>query len=554
MVFEWTAMRIYIGQINPTVGDITGNTAKILAGIEAAKAAEAKIALFPELALTGYIPQDLLLLPHFMDVVEEAVKELATATYGITAVVGMPRSNRFKVGKHLHNSAAVITNGRIVGYHDKLLLPTYDLFEERRYFEPGVRPWLWDIDGTQVAITICEDIWLHSELITHDRYTRDPIKELRLSPQRPAVVLNLSASPYSLAKAPLRMLVAQRCARALHCPVVLCNQVGANDSLIFDGTSLAVAYDGTLLHRCKSFAEDGYVFDTDARIVPIPLAEQDVLEDLFQALILGIRDYFRKTNHTTACLGLSGGIDSAVVACLAVHALGKENVVAVSLPSRYSSPESVTDAEALATTLGISLLRIPIDPAFITHLKLLQPQFHGRHRDVTEENLQSRIRGTLLMALANKFGHLLLNTGNKSEIAVGYTTLYGDMCGSLSVIGDLTKRRVYALAHWINRHDTIIPQNTLTKPPSAELRENQRDSDTLPDYEYIDTVIEEYLEYRRPPDKIVAQYGFDPALVDDLIQRIHKAEYKRRQGPPILRITDKCFSVGHHFPIAQGWK
>lgn len=546
-------MRIYVGQINPIVGEIAGNSQKILNGIAQAKDKGADVALFPELALSGYLAQDLFLLPHFMDAIEAALQVIAAASYGLTVLVGLPRRHQFKVGKPLYNSVAVISDGNIVGYYDKNLLPTYDVFEERRYFEPGAQPVLWDIADGRAALTICEDIWLHSDLLLYDRYTGDPIKQLLALPERPRVLFNLSASPFSVAKPHLRLLVAQRTARALCCPVIFCNQVGANDSLIFDGSSLAVSHEGNLIRQGASFKEEGFVVDLSAPNPTCLFMEVDVLEELFHALILGIRDYFTKTGFTSACLGLSGGIDSAVVACLAVEALGKDNVLAIAMPSRFSSHESSADAKALADNLGMRCLDLPIEEPFTSFLKLFEPHFEGKEFDITEENLQARIRGTILMAFANKFGHLLLNTGNKSELAVGYCTLYGDMCGSLSVIGDLTKRRVYALAQWINHRGELIPTAILHKAPSAELRHGQLDSDTLPDYEYIDTVVEEYLEYHNSPEKIAALYGFDLALVETIIAKIHHAEYKRRQAPIALRVTEKSFSLGYRFPIVQRW-
>jgi NAD+ synthase (glutamine-hydrolysing) len=546
-------VRVYVSQINPIIGDIAGNSAKILNAIHAAKADRSSIVIFPELALTGYPPRDLLLLPNFMDAVEEATEELAKATYGITAIVGMPRVNRFKVGKPLHNSAAVISEGRVLGYHDKILLPTYDIFDERRYFEPGVRPWLWEIDGRQVAITICEDIWLHSGLLTYDRYTRNPLKELMMLPQRPFVLLNLSASPYSVAKEPMRMLVAQRAAKALHCPLIMCNQVGANDSLIFDGRSIALAYNGTLLQRAQGFHEDSFHIDIHAPQELCVLPSEDVLRGLFKALTLGIHDYFHKSGLKSACLGLSGGIDSAVVACLAVEALGAENVVAINMPSRYSSESGVSDSHTLAANLGIKLHEVPIEEPFKSYLALLKPYSESQDSSLAEENMQARIRGMILMAFSNIFGHLILNTGNKSELAMGYCTLYGDMCGSLSVIGDLTKRRVYALAQWINRDKPIIPLSIITRPPSAELRPGQLDSDSLPPYECIDTVIEEYLEYLCPPEQIATKHGYELQVIEDIIKCIHKSEYKRRQSPPGLRVTERAFSTGYSVPIVQKW-
>lgn len=546
-------MRIYVAQINPIVGDIEGNSAKISEHLRKAKELKAVIALFPELSLTGYPPDDLLLLPKFVYAVENALKELSQSVYDITAIVGTPRINRSGKGKFLFNSAAILCEGNIIGYHDKVLLPTYDVFDERRYFEPGLQVNLWTIENRQIAITICEDIWEHSELLSSDSYLRDPIRELANSASRPHLLLNLSASPYSVSKAPIRMYALEKAAKALRCPSILCNQVGGNDSLIFDGRSLAVDYEGILVQRGASFAEDGFVIDTANLPGKLQLPHGDVLEEIHQALVLGLRDYFSKQGFKKACLGISGGIDSALVACISVEALGKENVIGAAMPSRFSSSESVADAEALSKNLGIQLLTIPIEGPFESYLDLLKPVFQDLPFNVTEENIQSRIRGMILMALSNKFGYLVLNTGNKSELAMGFSTLYGDMCGGLGVISDLTKRRVYALAEWINRDLEIIPKNIINKPPSAELREGQKDSDTLPDYDFIDIVLEQYLEKHKSPEAISLEYRIDLHIVKDIVERIHKSEYKRRQSPPGLRITEKAFSIGRRFPIVQKW-
>lgn len=546
-------MRIYVAQLNPIVGDIEGNCAKIADAIQDAKEQNADIALFSELALTGYPPDDFLLMPKFIYAAEDALKSLAQNVYDIVAIIGAPRESHHPTGKPLHNSAVIISDGKIVGYQDKTLLPTYDVFDERRYFEPGGKISLWHIAGKQVAITICEDIWEHSEQIFLDKYTRDPIVELKQSPLRPDLLLNLSASPYSVLKAPLRAYALEKAARALHCPAILCNQVGGNDSLIFDGRSMVVNNKGALVYRAAGFVEDSFVIDTENLPSKISLTEGDVLEELYHALVLGVRDYFNKQGFKKACLGLSGGIDSALVACIAVEALGKDNVLGISMPSRYSSAGSITDAQALANNLGIKMVSVPIESSFTNFLGVLEKDFKGLPPDVTEENLQSRIRGIILMSYSNKFGYVVLNTGNKSELAMGYATLYGDMCGGLSVINDLSKRRVYALAEWINREKKIIPQNSITKPPSAELRENQKDSDSLPDYDYIDIVLEQYLEKHRSPEAIILEYRIPPEIVHDIVLRIHRSEYKRRQSAPGLRVTERAFSIGRKFPIVQGW-
>lgn len=553
MSFTSNTMRIFVAQINPTVGDIAGNSEKIVNAFDEAIKAKADIALFPELALTGYPPDDFLLLQKFIFTAEDALKDLASKCYDLTAIVGAPRINKSGIGKPLFNSAAIINNGKIVGYHDKLLLPTYDVFDERRYFEPGHEIYLWDIAGKQVAITICEDIWEHSDQIIFDSYARDPITDLLKMTQRPDFLLNLSASPYSIRKGPIRTFALEKVAATLRCPAVLCNQVGATDSLIFEGRSIVVNSQGALVQRAKGFEEDSMIVDIGDLPRKPQYYEGDVLEELYGALVLGVKDYFRKQGFSKACLGLSGGIDSALVACIAVEALGKDNVIGVAMPSRFSSEGSVTDAERLAKNLGIELLTIPIETVHHAYLSLLEPQFAGKPQDTTEENIQARIRGMILMALSNKFGYVVLNTGNKSEIAVGFATLYGDMIGGLSVISDLSKRRVYALSEWINRDKEIIPHDTIKKPPSAELRPNQKDSDSLPDYDHIDVVIEQYIEKHRSAEAIVLENQIPLEIVEDIIRRIHNAEYKRRQAPPGLRVTDKAFAIGRRFPIVQRW-
>lgn len=549
MTLETKNMRVLLAQLNPTVGDLEGNLVKILSAIAYGKDKNAQIVLCPELALTGYPPDDFLLLPHFIDGVEASLQKIIQASQNIAVVVGLPRRN--SIGeKYLYNSAAIIENGVLLGFQDKWLLPTYDVFDERRYFDSGLHSTAWVIAGKRIGITICEDIWQHSALLSETAYHRDPLKELKS--QKLDCVLNLSASPYSVKKPLSRLAVASKAATALGCPLLLCNQVGGNDSLIFDGHSLCVTHEGKLFASAKGFAEDYCLVDLSNQ----PSTEKvhaKPSEELYQALVLGVRDYFHKSGFKNACLGLSGGIDSAVVACIAVEALGKENVVAVGLPSRYSSRGSLDDAKQLAENLGIAFHVIPIEKPFAAYLELLAPEFNGMPADATEENLQARIRGMILMALSNKHGYIVLSTGNKSELAVGYSTLYGDMCGGLGVISDLTKRQVYALARWINQRKQIIPEDTLTKPPSAELRPGQLDSDSLPDYDVVDNIVEAYVEGHLSASIISEKFGYDKLLVESLIQKIHRNEYKRRQSAPGLRVTEKAFSTGRYFPIVQGF-
>lgn len=541
-------MKVFIAQLNPTIGDLAGNREKIIEAIHQGRLQKAEVVLFSELVLTGYPPEDLLLLPQFLDEVEKELQEITKNTMGIIAIVGTPRRNPDQKEKFLFNSAAVLKNGALVGYYDKMLLPTYDVFDEHRYFEPGVGAKIWNLNGVRVAITICEDIWQHSDLVNWTIYRSDPIADLETL--RADLVLNLSASPYSLDKADRRFEVASKAAETLMTPLILCNQVGGNDSLIFDGYSAFCDANGDLIASAKGFTEDFLLIDTEAAAKPLETS-RDSMADLYSALVLGLRDYFQKQGFKKACLGLSGGIDSAVVACLAVEALGKEHVLGVLMPSRYSSPESRTDALELAKNLEIETEEISIEKPFESYLKTLSPQFDGHSPDVTEENIQARIRGMILMAISNKKGYLVLSTGNKSELGMGYSTLYGDLCGGLAVISDVTKTWVYALAFYINREKTIIPLSSIQKPPSAELRPNQKDSDTLPEYTIIDTVLVDYLEEHLAAAEIAARNGYSEELVNDIIGRIHRAEYKRRQAPPGLRVSEKAFTVGRRFPIVQ---
>jgi NAD+ synthase (glutamine-hydrolysing) len=543
-------MRILMAQINPIVGAIDDNTEKVLKSIAHAKSCAADLVLFPELCLSGYPPEDFLLLPHFIDAIDRALHRVVEAASNIAVVVGLPRHNPEGREKKLYNSAAILYDRHILGFQDKVLLPTYDVFDERRYFEPAFDSKIWTLFEKKVAITICEDIWQHAESIKFTSYHRDPIVEL--IPASPDLLLNLSASPYSTSKFENRAKVASYAAKDLNCPLLLCNQVGGNDSLIFDGRSLYMGRDGAFLGYAKGFEEDMFLVDLSLPAKPTPFVEE-VNRDLFQALVLGVRDYFHKSGFYRACLGLSGGVDSALVACIAVEALGKENVLAVMMPSRFSSSAGSSDALKLIDTLGIAYREIPIESIYEGYLKLLSPHFENRSFDATEENLQARIRGMILMALSNKLGYIVLSTGNKSELAMGYSTLYGDMCGGLSVINDVTKQQVYALSHWINREKEIIPWNTIYRPPSAELRPNQKDTDSLPDYAIVDNVLQAYVEEHLSPQEISQRFGYTRELVNDLISRIHRNEYKRRQSPPGLRISEKAFSVGRRFPIVQAF-
>lgn len=540
-------MQIYLAQINPTIGAIEANIALMLKAIEQAKAENADLIVFPELAVTGYPPEDFLLLHSFVEKAESSLNLLIEASSSIGVIAGTIRKNSTAGEKPLFNTAAILYDGKLIGFQDKALLPTYDVFDEGRYFEPVKAAFSpWKIGPYQIGITICEDIWKHAD---RAQYTRDPIQELQGKPID--LLVNLSASPFHRGKNKIRLEIAAKAAHTLNTPVALVNQVGGNDSLIFDGHSFLLDAKGNLSCLAKGFTQDFCLIDTQ-HLTPAHYKE-DVYKELHEALVLGIRDYFRKSGFKTACLGLSGGIDSALVACLAAEALGEKNVLACAMPSRFSSKESIEDASYLAKNLDIRLQVIPIEQPFEAFLDLLTPYFQDKPQDTTEENIQARIRGIILMALSNKHGHIVLSTGNKSEMAMGYCTLYGDMTGGLSVINDLTKEQVYALSRWINRDREIIPQRTIDKPPSAELRPDQKDSDSLPPYPVVDAILKDYIEKGLSPEEIAKANNLALPLVNDLIRKIHQSEYKRRQAPPGLRVSEKAFSIGRRFPIVQRW-
>jgi len=543
-------MRILAAQLNPKVGDLEGNTQKILQSLDWARKQGIDLVLFPEMAICGYPPEDLLLHHAFVDAVQSYLDRIVQASKGLFVVVGLVRRNPSKGEKSIFNSAAVIHDRKLLGYHDKILLPTYDVFDERRYFEPGSAVRLWDFKGKKLAVTICEDIWQHTGYVEYTHYAKDPIEEL--IPLKPDLLLNLSASPYQFQKPATRVKVCAKSAQSLKCPLLMCCQVGGNDQLIFDGYSLFLDSQGTLCKMAKGFEEDALVVDLEEALPPCTFV-YDPIKDLYQALVLGVRDYFHKLGFKKGCIGLSGGIDSSLVACIAADALGKDNVLGIAMPSRYSSSGSVRDAEKLAHNLGFQLINISIEEPFSVFLNLLKPLFQGMAEDVTEENIQARIRGIILMAISNKLGHLVLSTGNKSELAMGYCTLYGDMAGGLSAISDVTKNQVYELCHWINREKELIPQEVFDKAPSAELRANQKDSDSLPEYDILDKVLQGYVEDCLSPQEIAEKSNLPLKLVLDIIHRIHKAEYKRRQAAPGLRVSKKAFRVGRRYPIVQGW-
>jgi len=547
-------MRLGLAQLNPTVGDLAGNRRKILDAYAALVAQGAELVVFPELAVCGYPPRDLLFKRRFVPDSEESLREIAAAIGEVPALIGTVEQNTTGAGRPFYNSAAFCHRGRIVTTAHKCLLPTYDVFDEDRYFEPAPSPIVIEHAGRRIGVTICEDIWTHPMISTRQLYRGlDPVQQL--AAQKCDVMVNLSASPWHATKENLRVKLVADTARALRCPVAYVNCVGGNDELIFDGRTTVCAADGTLLHGLAAFAEDLRVVDAAApRSSPgaqlHPTFDQPELPDIFDALVLGLRDYAHKTGFQRALVALSGGIDSALVAVIATAALGRENLTGVSLPSSISSQHSRDDARALAQNLGIRFETVAIADAVAASETALAPLFAGRPRDVAEENIQARIRGVIMMALSNKFGSLLLTTGNKSEMAVGYCTLYGDMAGGLAVISDVFKTQVYALARWINREREIIPQNSIAKPPSAELRPGQLDQDSLPPYDVLDAILHGYVEEGLSRRDLVAQ-GFAAAVVNDVARKVDLNEYKRKQAAPGLKITPLAFGVGRRIPIVQ---
>lgn len=544
------SLKIQATQINPTIGDIEGNARKVLAGLDRARRAQADIVIFPELTLLGYPPEDLLLDPRLIKAGERKLQEIAAATAQMFVVVGVARKGAHPKEKPLYNSAAVFIDGALVGFKDKMLLPTYDVFDERRFFEPGSSSPVFMYKGQRIGITICEDAWQHAGCIRYSDYPHDPIQEL--AEQGIDLLLNLSASPYHRNRLDERVAIFSKSAKTLRCPVVMCNQVGANDQIVFDGHSFYINKKGELLALAKGFEEDDLRVDLSVDTPVIQIGSQES-QGMYSALVLGVRDYFQKQNLSHAILGLSGGIDSAVTACIAVQALGKDCVSVINMPSRFSSALGKIDAALLASNLGIVMHTISIDDLFQHYLDTVEPFFIGKAEDITEENIQSRIRGMLLMAFSNKFGSIVLATGDKSEMAMGYTTLYGDMVGGLGVLQDVTKTNVYRLAKWINREQEIIPQSTMTKPPSPELKAGQTAFDRLPPFEVLDPILEDYIEDFLSPKEIAAKRGQLLPVVEEIIRRIHAAEYKRRQAPPGIRVTSKAFSRGRNVPIVQKW-
>ena len=552
-------MKIAIAQLNPTIGDLSGNARQILAIAKQAAKQGVRVLLTPELSLCGYPPRDLLLIPGFVKSVSVELQNLAQQLPTQLAVlVGIVESNPdagSKGQKPLFNSIALLDGGKVEKIFHKRLLPTYDVFDEDRYFEPGYQSNAFSLNSLKIGVTICEDLW-NDELFWGKRtYEINPIEDLvQLGV---GLIVNLSASPYSVSKQKLREEMLQHSASRYQIPILYINQVGGNDDLIFDGSSFACDRHGEVICRAKAFDSDLVIVELDEEkqdLLPastVPPAETEA-EEIFSALVLGVKDYARKCGFSKVVLGLSGGIDSSLVAAIAAVAMGAENVLAVLMPSPYSSEHSLTDAMALVNNLGIKSYKLPIAETMKAYDRLLEPLFAGSEFGVAEENIQSRIRGNLLMAIANKFGYLLLSTGNKSEMAVGYCTLYGDMNGGLAVIADVPKTGVYDLCRWLNRREEIIPTNVISKPPSAELKPDQLDQDSLPPYDVLDDILDQIIHKHRSEPEIVAT-GHDRDIVKKVMKLIARAEFKRRQAPPGLKITDRAFGTGWRMPIASRW-
>ncbi|MEH1841998.1 MAG: NAD+ synthase [Nostoc sp.] len=552
-------MKIAIAQINPTIGDLLLNAQKILEAAQRAASTGARLLLTPELSLCGYPPRDLLLNPSFVEAMGITLQNLAQdLPPNLAVLVGNVEQNlkaHISGGKTLFNSMALLENGKVKQVFHKRLLPTYDVFDERRYFEPGLRANYFTLDNIHIGVTICEDLWNDEEFWGKRNYAVNPIADLAILGVD--LIVNLSASPYTVGKQQFRETMLRHSAIRFQQPMIYANQVGGNDDLIFDGRSFALNRKGEVMCRARGFDTDLVVveFDEvqrDLQLSSIAPVYESGDEEIWQALVLGVRDYARKCRFSKVVLGLSGGIDSAIVAAIATAALGKENVLGVLMPSPYSSEHSITDAVALAENLGIKTHLLPIGELMQGFDRTLDDLFAGTEFGLAEENIQSRIRGNLLMAIANKFGYLLLSTGNKSEMAVGYCTLYGDMNGGLAVIADVPKTRIYSLCEWLNRNNEIIPQNILTKPPSAELKPGQVDQDSLPPYEILDDILQRLIHNHQSAAQIVAA-GHDPLIVGRVIQMVARAEFKRRQAPPGLKITDRAFGTGWRMPIASNW-
>ena len=543
-------MKVALAQINTTVGDIAGNEAKILAAYSKGAAAGADIVVAPELAVAGYPPRDLLLKREFVAKNIAAMERLAAATNQTALLTGYVGRNEVRPGREVTNAVALLQHGKVAATRIKMLLPTYDVFDEDRYFEPATENEPFLFNGASIGLTVCEDVWNDEDFWRDRRYRRNPAVELATRGAK--LILNISASPWHLGKNKVRHEMLSKLAAKAQCSLVFCNLVGGNDELVFDGASLIFNHHGQLVAEAKMFEEDFLVVDIEHAPVIVHKDLPDE-EKLYRALVLGLRDYMHKCGFKSALLGLSGGVDSALTAVIAVEALGRENVRGISLPSQFSSAGSLDDARLLAQNLGIQYDVVPIQPMFLSAKEQLKGVFAGRPEDTTEENIQARLRAVVLMGMSNKFGSLLLTTGNKSELAVGYCTLYGDMCGGLAVISDVPKTMVYRIARWINRQREIIPAASITKAPSAELRPDQTDQDSLPPYDVLDPILEAYVVQGRSAAEII-QSGHDAKTVQRILRLIDLNEYKRRQAAPGLKVTSKAFGVGRRIPIAQGYR
>jgi len=540
-------MKIALAQLNYQIGNFDLNTKKIIESLEKGKAEGADLVVFAELALCGYPPRDFLEFEEFIELCEQSARAVAAHTQDIACIIGLPVKNPQIAGKDLFNAAYFIEKGEVKAVIKKALLPNYDIFDEYRYFEPALTFDCIEFMGHKIAVTICEDLW---NINDNPLYVSNPMDEL--IKQQPALMINIAASPFSYLHDDERVEILSANARQYQLPLLYVNQVGAQTEIIFDGGSLAFDQAGNLLDEMAYFKEDFKVYEFDGQgITGLQKIEHQALPDVAQihdALVLGIQDYFSKSGFNKAVLGLSGGIDSAIVCALACRALGPENVMAVLMPSKYSTDHSINDAMDLVNNIGCMHEVIPIKDAADAFEKMMAPAFKDLPFNVTEENIQARCRGVVVMAMSNKFGYIVLNTSNKSECAVGYGTLYGDMCGAIGVIGDVYKTQIFQLARYINKDREIIPENTIVKPPSAELRPDQKDSDSLPDYDQLDRILQLYIEQRQSSSAIIAQ-GFDEALVRKVIKMVNTAEFKRYQTPPILRVSPKAFGMGRRMPL-----
>ena len=541
-------MKIALAQINPIIGDFTHNTGKIIAAAEKAIGLSCDLIVFSELIISGYPPRDLLEKKDFIDANLMHLQKLVKSIKGIGVICGVVSKNPNKKGNPLYNSAVLFDNGKILHQAHKRLLPTYDVFDERRYFEPGKEclPFLYK--GCQIGLTICEDIWNDKDVFSRRLYRVDPVE--KMVNEGANLLINISASPFHVGKRKFKWDMFGSMAKKYKLPLLYSNQVGGNDSVLFDGISLAFDAQGKVAARARDFREDIIVFDTQTQKGDLhPVSETDT-ESILNGLIMGTRDYVRKCGFSRAVVGLSGGIDSALTAYIAVQALGKENVILIFMPSQYTLKENFEDTKNLAKNLDTKLFNVPIEGVFEKFLQGLSPLFKGVATEVTGQNIQARTRGTILMAISNKLGHLLLSTGNKSELAVGYCTLYGDMNGGLAVISDVPKTMVYRIARFINRDKEVIPERIIQKPPSAELKPDQLDQDDLPPYEILDDILKAYIEDNKTAKEII-EMGLEPSIVRDIISRVHQNEYKRHQSPPGLNVTTKSFGCGRRLPIAQ---